>query len=222
MFTEQLNFLADKKISLNAQDNPELSFQLTKLICLFRRIPSNLKNLELEQKLVCFVSTAVQNGYYKGQDFILLAIDIMEFYRKYSCDYRVLSTMGYFCQIHFSVYELYYKYGLAYKIGGLFVNHWKYYSKKKNSTINDLISNYYLVYFNGFIDNVPNALQCINEINAQGYLMSEAGLYQKKSIILWLYENYFYKRNDGLFFLTQYEHDNTIKKKIIAITHKKK
>ncbi|TDB48841.1 hypothetical protein [Photorhabdus khanii] len=220
MLTEQLSFLTDKKISLDVEDNPGLSFQLKKLICLFRSVPSDIKNRDLEKQLTCFVITALQKGHYKGRDFILMTDGIIEYYSAHGYDGRVLRAIGYFCQIHFSIYELYYKYELAYKIGEYFSNHWRYYSQKKNSTISDLISNYYIMHFNNFIAHEPNELQCIDEINRQEYLTSESGLYQKKAIILWLYDNYFYKRNDGLSFLIQYEYDNTIKKKIIALISK--
>ncbi|ACX86358.1 hypothetical protein Pecwa_0525 [Pectobacterium parmentieri WPP163] len=216
---KQIEFLKEKNITISQIDD-STTFQLKKLFILANKIPSPIKKSEVNDLLTKFISSALRDCLYSGAEFVKISEKLIDEYATYINLDEVVHTLSYLCQIHFSINEMYYEKKISQEIGKYFSERWLYYSPKKNTTINDLIYNYYISYLIGIFEKKPSINDIHEIINSQGYLNSEYGEFQKKNIIIWISDNYFKNREDNVCFLSKYKNDKAIKRKIESIYKK--
>lgn len=210
----QLDFLMVEKISMRDVDYSGSIFKIKKLVYLFCAIPAGTKNLPLEAELTLFAKNAISSEFYMGSDFVVIAEKLIAYYQGKLAEERVVSAVGYLCQVHFEVSELYHKYNIGEMVGQYFVDNWRYFSQKKSVTIGDLVLFYYECKFRRLLTLNPSASDIVKRIGGDEYLGSKCGVYHRRNIIIELYNSYFKNRSDGRFFLSEFKDDETIRKLI--------
>lgn len=218
---KQIEFLKEKNITISEVDD-STTFQLKKLFLLAEKIPLPIKKSQINDLLRGFIFSTLRNCRYSGAEFVEISEILIDGYVEYIKYDEVIHTLSYLCQIHFSISDLYYEKEISQEVGRYFSEKWPYYSPKKNTTINDLIYNYYISYFTCFFEKKPSVNDIHEIIERQSYLSSDYGIFQKKNIIIWISGEYFKNSEDSVCFLSKYKDDKTIRRKIESIHNKSK
>lgn len=191
-----------------------------KLTNQLRDCPSSKDQEKLIDKASYFSNEITKNNGYNEDEFLAFSDDFIHYFTDKQRTDKAINAISLLCLIHCRVSDLYQKYNITYDIGRYFRAHWQQYAYDKNSTIIDLILFYYYKKYADQIGREFNYNKISQSIMHDEYLSSECGIYQKKTIILWLYNEFFSKTEYGIPFLETFSDDSTIRKKISAIQQK--
>jgi|GEM_PF-4103637 len=183
--------------------------------------PPDKANDDLKDKVNHFIDSILKHGMYNAGEFLSFADSYICYSLKTPGIGEAIGAISLLCLIHCGVSEIYRRYNVSCRVGEYFLEHWKQYATGKNSTVSDLILFYYWdEKYRAYMEKGLSSDEMSQTIIHDDYLSSEHGVYQRKVIIIWLYENYFSTREDGVNFLEKFAEDAGIKKKLLSTRRK--
>ncbi|MCY4764101.1 hypothetical protein [Klebsiella aerogenes] len=204
-------------IEIDECDTKVFSGYLNTIIEALRSYSLHEKVEVLCEKLSILSNEVAMKGTYDADEFLALAEKVILYFLENNEITKHIDAISLLCLIHCRAYDLYVKYNMASHVGEYFRNNWGEYTRDKNSTVNELILCYYYKNYGELVCNEVGVIKFSGIIKNDIYLSSIYGEYQKKTLIIWLYDHYFSLKEDGISFLYEFKGDKTIHNKILSI-----